>query len=563
MDKEEILQLVNEHKDSFVQMIKARDIVFYSNINKNFPGKSFSEKLYCWSRDENAVVGKCNHCGKETHFLTFREGYRPYCSAKCSNGVNRKEYADRVRIHPPIKNSKYWEEIVCVNCKTKFWALKFRKQRFCSNQCSSKFTANDRERLTKIRHTKLAKYGSETYVNLDKARETCIKKYGVTNPWQANEIKDKIRITFLKRYLIKLKTSDRLRGLVTPLFGEADFVSTFRTNKYKFQCKKCNSIFEDNIDDGRIPRCLTCFPILSGKSHGEMEVVDFLKTGVPCNILSNDRTLLDRKELDIYIPDKNLAIEYDGLFWHSESGGRKPYNYHLNKTIECGVKNVKLIHIFEDEWLYKQDIVKSKLNYILKTGIFDKIYARRCIIREIKYSEMDIFMEDNHLQGSVRSSINIGLFYNDELVSAASFGGLRLSLGQRSSSNSYELLRFATKRNKIVNGGFSKLFKFFIEKYNPRLVISYADRRWSSGDVYSSVGFKCVGETAPNYWYIKNGDLTRYHRFTFRKSELSKKLKIFDPGLSEWENMQFNGYDRIWDCGNLKYEWMPKKSTPL
>ena len=355
-----------------------------------------------------------------------------------------------------------------------------------------------------------------------------------------------------------MKTSDRLRGLVIPLFEESDFISTSRENKYKFQCTRCHETFEDNIDDGRVPRCLKCFPILCGKSNGEIDLAEFIRKSMSCNILSNDRTLLGQKELDIYVPDKKIAIEYNGLFWHSERGGKKPYNYHLNKTKACESKNVRLIHVFEDEWLLKRDIVESKLNYILNVGTFNKIYARKCNVREIKYSEMDIFMEDNHLQGSVKSIINIGLFYNGELVSAASFGGFRRSLGQRPLKNGYELLRFATRRNTIVNGGFSKLFKFFVNKYTPQSVISYADRRWSNGNVYSSAGFECIGETAPGYWYVKNGDITRKHRFSFRKSELPKKLKIFDPLLSEWQNMQLNGYDRIWDCGNLKYEWKIK-----
>ena len=135
------------------------------------------------------------------------------------------------------------------------------------------------------------------------------------------------------------------------------------------------------------------------------------------------------------------------------------------------------------------------------------------------------------------------------------FGKLRMSLGNSDIDGYWELYRFCSKTNTSVVGGASKLLNYFIKTYNPKKIISYADRRWSAGNLYEKIGFKKVSDTPPNYWYFGRGNsYKRHHRFGFAKHTLSKKLEIFDPNLSEWENMKANGWDRIWDCGSIKYE---------
>jgi hypothetical protein len=262
---------------------------------------------------------------------------------------------------------------------------------------------------------------------------------------------------------------------------------------------------------------------------------------------SSNNKLIAPKHIDVYIPSHNIGFEFDGLYWHSEL--YKDNDYHLNKTIDCGKKNVKLIHIFEDEWIYKQDIVKSRIKNLLRLSD-NKIFARKCIIKEVKTNDKTKFLDNNHIQGAVGSTVNLGLYYNNELVSIMTFGLLRKSMGQISKENNYELLRFCNKLNTNVIGGASKLLKHFINNYKPVEIISYADKRWSQGNLYNKLGFDFIHDSNPNYWYIINK--TRKHRFAYRKDVLVKEG--FDSTKSEHEIMKDRGIYRIYDCGNSLYK---------
>jgi hypothetical protein len=276
----------------------------------------------------------------------------------------------------------------------------------------------------------------------------------------------------------------------------------------------------------------------------ENELKEFI-TSLNIEIIENSKKIIPPLELDIYIPSKNIAIEYNGLYWHSEIN--KPSNYHLNKTNLCQERGIQLIHIFEDEWLNTKNIVKSRLRNILGLTT-NKIYARKCIIKEISIDESKNFLNSNHLQGHVNSSIKIGLYYNDELVSLMTFGRGRIAMG--GSSNDYELLRFCNKLDRIVIGAADKLFKYFIKMYFPKTIISYADKRWSIGNLYEKLKFIKTHESDPNYWYIIGRK--RKHRFGFRKSILVKKG--FDSNKTEHEIMIERGIYRIYDCGTIVYK---------
>jgi hypothetical protein len=332
-------------------------------------------------------------------------------------------------------------------------------------------------------------------------------------------------------------------------------------NKYDYSlveyinsCTKVQIICKEHGTFEQVPNGHLCGQGCPRCSHAisvqELEICNhIISSNIDCS--QSDRTILNGKELDIYIQSHNIAIEFDGIYWHSEVMG-KSRNYHLNKTKECADKNIQLLHIFENEWLHpiKQSIWKSIINN--KLGICSqKIFARKCQINEVDNKTATQFLLNNHLQGHTPSSVNIGLCYENELVSLMTFGKSRYNKNYQ-----YELIRFCNKINTLVTGGASKIFKYFIRNYNPESLISYADRRYSTGAIYKKLGFNKLKNSTPNYFYFhKNNTNNLMSRVQFQKHKLKNKLDIYDSELTEYQNMLNNGYDRIWDCGNECYRY--------
>ncbi len=285
------------------------------------------------------------------------------------------------------------------------------------------------------------------------------------------------------------------------------------------------------------------------RSKGEIELFEFVQS-IDNEAIRCDKKTLSGIELDILCKKHNIAIEYNGLFWHSEKQGKNK-NYHLDKTEMCLKKGIRLIHIFSDEWECKKEIVKSRLLHLFGQDT-EKIYARKCEIKQLESKTKSAFLNEYHLQGDDKSNISYGLYHNGELVSVATFGKLRVNLGHKNrDTNNWELYRFCGKN---VVGGFSKLLKKFIKENNPQKIITYSDRNWSPSpehSFYGKVGFSFLSYTKPNYYYMLKYK-KRENRFNYRKSVLISKG--FDANKTEREIMFENGYDVIWDCGNLKYE---------
>jgi hypothetical protein len=280
-------------------------------------------------------------------------------------------------------------------------------------------------------------------------------------------------------------------------------------------------------------------------SSGEKEVADFIASVYDKDIIKNSRNIID-KELDIFLPDLKLAIEYNGLYWNSESKLNK--NYHMDKWKKCQENNIFLLTIWEDDWNNKGKIIKSIINN--KIGLSLKIHGRKTIIKEIDYYSSLNFLNENHIAGNVPASINLGLFYNDKLISLMTFGKKRMTLKSQSSPDEYELLRFCNKINHAVVGGANKLFKHFINNYTPKKIISYANGDISNGGLYDILGFEKTGHSI-NYWWAKDG--VKYHRSNFMKHKLVKNAG--DPLKTASDIMFEMGYYKIWGNGNLKYEW--------
>jgi hypothetical protein len=250
-------------------------------------------------------------------------------------------------------------------------------------------------------------------------------------------------------------------------------------------------------------------------------------------------------ELDLYIPSAKLAIEYNGLFYHS-SGNKKDDNIyskkHIHKTEYCETKGITLLHIFENEWLHKKNIWKSMIKSRL--GFSTRIYGRKTIIKEISPITANEFYNNNHLQGSVKSKYHYGLYLNDILVAVMSLSKSRYN------NYDYEVVRYCNLINHNVIGGFSKLLNHFRKLYSGSIV-SYANKRWSCGNMYNKCNFVKDHTSKPCYYYIKG--LKMWHRSSFMKHKLNKILPEFNPDETEVENMYRHKYRRIWDCGTIVY----------
>jgi len=291
-------------------------------------------------------------------------------------------------------------------------------------------------------------------------------------------------------------------------------------------------------------------------SKGETEVKEFIES-LGFNVSKGkNRKLLDGKEIDLIIDDTNICIEYDGLYYHTEKMG-KTSTYHLNKTIECNQIGYKLIHIFEDEWKTKEELVKTKIKHLLKVNDGIRIGGRSIVIKKINSEDKTFFLNQNHIQGNDKSNIFYGGYYNNELVGVMTFNNKRNMT--KNNDGEYELSRFATKQNYVIIGLASKVLKQFIKDYKPKTIISFADRRWtidSNNNLYTNLGFSLVSITKPTYYYY-NSKINRYkrfHKFGFGKNNLKKRFPDLDYNKTEKELTSELGYDKIWDCGLFKYE---------
>jgi transposase-like protein len=299
----------------------------------------------------------------------------------------------------------------------------------------------------------------------------------------------------------------------------------------------CQQIAEPlNVTRGAIARTLKSYGVKLRPSNSyertvkkvsgeEQELIDFIGEIYKDEILTSNRSVLNGRELDIYLPKHNLAIEYNGLYSHSykpweerESLIKGP-NYHLSKTVDCEKQNIQLIHIFSDEWNYKKEIVKSIIKS--KLNLNEKIYARNCKIISVDYKIKNEFLDQNNIQGRDTSLIKIGLEYNNRLVAIMTFNKIK-----KVNFYEWEIVRFCSLKEINVVGGFSKLLDHFKNNYFTSILVS-VDRRYSKGDVFFKSGFKLLREEEPNYAYVDKNYLTRFNE--------DNKLNC----------------NKIYDCGNL------------
>ena len=283
------------------------------------------------------------------------------------------------------------------------------------------------------------------------------------------------------------------------------------------------------------------------RSADEIELYEFIQSICNYKILYSVRGKIGNYEIDIYIPELNIGIEYNGNYWHSmETLNDKYYHYRKSKLAED--MGIRLIHIFEYEWKANKDAIKAYLNNIINQGNAKRIYGRSTKVCTISNAVCKEFCNRYHLQGGCDASINLALQYNDEIIAIMSFGAPRFN-----SSYEYELIRFCVKSNYRVIGGANKLFKYFITSYNPSTIISYCDFSKFSGTMYTKLGFKEIEASVPNYIWVdrNNRVLSRYK--TQKKKLIAAKLG--EESETESEIMTRLGFMQVYDSGNKRFIW--------
>ena len=571
---------------------------FVIKMNEFITKYPFKQLLWHYmNNDYSMSLGICPTCHNRSKFINCVIGYQKYCSIKCAM--------------PEILNKS---KETCLNKYGTEYALSnkdIRKKIISTNIDKYGFenVFQNKEIIEKSKETCKKKYGCEHYQSTDefktliseasksnyeksseKAKETCKEKYGCEHYQSTDEFRNHISTIFKNNYSeskIKAEQTCKEKYGCEHYQSTDEFKKTIRNKQNENIINKYDEVI--NIDDNNVickctnTQCELCknkqfsikksiffnrkrtntelCDILLSKikedygysvSKEEKELVSFIHSIYDKQIIENDRSILNGKELDIYLPDKKIAIEFNGLYWHNEL--HKDKNYHIDKYNQCLKKGIQLIQIWEDDWNNKNEIVKN----IIKSKICDtfiKIGARKCIIKEISHNDCYDFLNKYHLQGNINSSVRLGLYYNDELLEVATFGKLRKIMNSKSTNNEYELYRLCSKNGYTVIGGFSKMLSYFIKKYNPSNIITYASLDISSGDVYNKCGFKEISITKPGYFWIINN--VRQNRFNYTKQKLISMG--FDSSLSEDEIMHSLGYYKLYDSGNKKFILTIKK----
>jgi hypothetical protein len=282
-------------------------------------------------------------------------------------------------------------------------------------------------------------------------------------------------------------------------------------------------------------------------SAAERQIVEFIESLGSIKIVCSDRELISPHEIDIFLPEYNIAIEYNGLYWHSEAVG-KDQQYHINKTTRCEQLGIRLIHIFEDEWINSQQKCKDTIRHVLGKSQRGT-YGRQSTIREIPWKQAKLFLDEYHLlSAGACGNYRIGAFdKTDQLIGVMVFGNQN---NERSDTSIVELRRFVT--NKKNNPGLgSKMFAYATNANNYQQVVAFVDRRWFTGLVKDHIGFVHDSFVPPSLWWTNGTD--RHHRRFITKAALL--VDETDKSLTKRELMIKRGMYRIWDCGKIKLKW--------
>lgn len=540
-----LITTLRYHEDILNELIQKTSFLIDNPTN--------SERMYCWYYNikEQPV---CRHCGKPKRFRKFSSGYFPTCGDKACRA---KSVAYGNKYHHDFKEiQKKMRETYAKN-----------HNGYTHNMQDPEFKKKYFEEFRK-KHNGIS-CGAQTELAKKNRELISLKKYGTKCPFSVKEVRDKVFEKYgenAKHEFAKIASETRKKHLLEDILikiSEMNYTYvSYENNIFKIKCNKCGHINEVTRaainyyyrNDKHI-YCNKCeYKEQTFRSNFEKEVVEKINSLIQetqYSIVTNKHIYNGKEhyEVDILIPELKLAIDCNGLYWHSELIKDDNY-YHYKKKEFIENNGYFLIYIWEDEWndKNKQDIIISRLSSKLKLN--QHIYARKCEIKELKPKIYRNFCEENHLHGSVNASIKLGLFYNNELVEVIGLGKVRKLIGSSKNENQYELIRLCTKKYINVIGGFSKLIKYAINNFNLNTIYSYADLSWIDlkGISYINSGFQIDKIINNEYWWIVNS--IRENRLNYTKNKLVSQG--YDKNLTEIDIMHSLKYYRVFGPGNLK-----------
>ena len=529
---------------------------------------------------------KCVVCQKPTSYNKKHKRYALFCSKECRFSEkgkeiirNKKQTTYKNKTKEDIQgildkrkrtvNEKYGVDNPFQSETIKSKSIDKRKK---TNQerYGTEYVFQSDEIKTKIKETNQERYGVDNPMHSDeikdKVKKTNQGRYGVDNVFQSDEIKTKIKKTNQERYGVdSLLLSPEFRKAnyqkqrenyyitflallkekhIKPEFDESDYINIdYDETDKKYYCELCDKQFTSKHIKVQKVYC----PYHNhGTSAQEKELYSYIQTLEPC-VKSNERfyyTKSNYYEVDIYSEEFKIGIEFNGLYWHSEL--YKESSYHKDKYEFFKERGITLIQIYDSEWVNKQEVIKSFLR-VKFNHIEHKIYARQCDVRELDNTSYDRFCEYNHLQGTGKAKVRLGLFHQDVLVMVMSFSKPRFN-----KHFEWENIRTCSKRDFVIVGGFAKLLSHFQKNYSGA-IISYVDVRFFSGGQYLKNGFVLKEHTQPGFCYFKRDSLITENRIKYQKHKLRGLLSNYDETKSAGENLTLHGYLKIYDAGQLVF----------
>lgn len=515
-----------------------------SFLNESYENITFKQRMF-HIKNKLFEMNKCV-CGNPGKW-NKNKGY-VCCSKKCSKEKEKNTLMINHGVENPMHIEKSKEKMIATNIE-KYGSKSFLSSDFFeskvgySNPMKSESIKSKRtntiESIYGVNHTSKSDIVKTKISKTIKAKtkdlaiankNSCIKKYGTTNAMKSDIIKNKLKQDFIDNFII----NDNYR-----LIGK-------NTNYYKIVHKICNNGFDVNVltykhrINNNVEICPHCNPLNNKWSSIENEIFTYIQSiSNDITIIRNSRNIIRNLEIDLYLPQFNLAIEFNGLYWHSEI--YKERNYHQNKWKLCNEQNLRLIQIWEHDWIYKQDNIKSLLCSILKQN--KKIGARKCKLTKINVNTERNFLNKYHLQGYSPSSIAYGLLSeNGDLLQMMSF---------KKSKDKFEIERLCTQPGISIMGGANKLLKQFIVDFKPKHIFTYSSNDYFTGKVYEKLGFKLIKITEPNYLYFKSiTDILS--REQCMKAKLVKAG--FDNEKTERQIMKERKFTRVYNSGNKLFD---------